>query len=350
LEELCSEVGPVKRASIIQSGGKSRGFGFVKFALAEDASRAVSQLHGSTFKSRPLKVELALKKGQKPAGLPPVSPSTTSSPTTTSKKRKAPVSDGKGPEEVAPYPAAEPVRRVPKPRKPKVVLLFNLAEGTTEKQLFKRVKKIRMPNSIRIEVCAFASLVDLLEISVLLLCSEAWTRLWWQEVDGQRVAVMSFTDPQWASEVRSKLDKHSLHGRELAARLLESDGAGLGKKRKPPRGREEPPQQQPEERVPAVAAALRTEAKKFARVIVRNLNFHATEKDLKVRPHAHPAPRPAALPRTRVTARLGSARLGPMVCASCARRQRCPLLGLSWRRPCRRSRWVGRPASGASAS
>lgn len=59
LQELFSDVGPVKKAFLVRKGGKDgahRGFGFVQFAVAEDAARAAAELHGAELAGRKLKV------------------------------------------------------------------------------------------------------------------------------------------------------------------------------------------------------------------------------------------------------------------------------------------------------
>ncbi|KAL4452269.1 hypothetical protein ABPG75_007931 [Micractinium tetrahymenae] len=65
LQEFFSEVGPVKKAFLVRKGGKDgahRGFGFVQFAVAEDAARAAAELHGAELAGRKLKVEGAVKR------------------------------------------------------------------------------------------------------------------------------------------------------------------------------------------------------------------------------------------------------------------------------------------------
>ncbi len=60
LQELFSDVGPVKKAFLVRKGGKDaahRGFGFVQFAVAEDAARAAAELHGRELAGRKLKVQ-----------------------------------------------------------------------------------------------------------------------------------------------------------------------------------------------------------------------------------------------------------------------------------------------------
>lgn len=66
LIELFQEIGPIKRGSITQKDGVSRGFGFIKFALEEDASAAIAQMNGRVFKGRKLIIETAVNKGQNP--------------------------------------------------------------------------------------------------------------------------------------------------------------------------------------------------------------------------------------------------------------------------------------------
>ncbi|CAM9840312.1 unnamed protein product, partial [Discosporangium mesarthrocarpum] len=70
---LGEECGPVKRIDLIksidQSGAKhSRGYGFVTFALEDDARKASECLNGKTVKGRALSCEVALKKGAKREG------------------------------------------------------------------------------------------------------------------------------------------------------------------------------------------------------------------------------------------------------------------------------------------
>ena len=57
LTERFSDVGPVKRAFLVRQGkdGPHRGFGFVQFALQEDAERAVAELQGVELGGRKLK-------------------------------------------------------------------------------------------------------------------------------------------------------------------------------------------------------------------------------------------------------------------------------------------------------
>lgn len=57
-----SDVGPVARAFLVKEGkdGPHKGYGFVQFALASDAERAVQQLNGGMLGGRKLKVRWLL--------------------------------------------------------------------------------------------------------------------------------------------------------------------------------------------------------------------------------------------------------------------------------------------------
>ena len=56
LEEHFSEAGPVRSAFVVKDRAtqQGRGFGFVTFALPEDAAQAVSTMGGSLFQGRRL--------------------------------------------------------------------------------------------------------------------------------------------------------------------------------------------------------------------------------------------------------------------------------------------------------
>ncbi|HEY7538669.1 MAG TPA: RNA-binding protein [Methylomirabilota bacterium] len=66
LREVFSQAGAVESATVVtdRETGRSRGFGFVEMATAEEAESAVKKLNGHEVDGRTLKVELA-----KPAGL-----------------------------------------------------------------------------------------------------------------------------------------------------------------------------------------------------------------------------------------------------------------------------------------
>ncbi|KAJ7543705.1 hypothetical protein O6H91_09G049400 [Diphasiastrum complanatum] len=64
LEELFSEVGPVKHCFTVKEKGSDqhRGFGFIQFAVAEDAQKAVESKNGLLLQGRKIKVELAKRR------------------------------------------------------------------------------------------------------------------------------------------------------------------------------------------------------------------------------------------------------------------------------------------------
>ena len=65
LREVFTQAGAVESATVVtdRETGRSRGFGFVEMATAEEAESAVKKFNGQELDGRTLKVELA-----KPAG------------------------------------------------------------------------------------------------------------------------------------------------------------------------------------------------------------------------------------------------------------------------------------------
>lgn len=61
LEQLFSGIGTVESASVVEDRetGRSRGFGFVEMASAEDGNKAISELDGTEFEGRQIKVNEA---------------------------------------------------------------------------------------------------------------------------------------------------------------------------------------------------------------------------------------------------------------------------------------------------
>ncbi len=61
LEEAFGAVGPVRKCFLVKSKteDKHKGYGYVQFALREDAASAVAQLHNSSLGGRKLKVGVA---------------------------------------------------------------------------------------------------------------------------------------------------------------------------------------------------------------------------------------------------------------------------------------------------
>lgn len=65
LRELFAQVGAVESAAVVmdRDTGRSRGFGFVEMATAEEADQAVKRFNGHELDGRQLKVELANSSG-----------------------------------------------------------------------------------------------------------------------------------------------------------------------------------------------------------------------------------------------------------------------------------------------
>ncbi|HVA80973.1 MAG TPA: hypothetical protein VNF29_08610 [Candidatus Binataceae bacterium] len=61
LRDAFAGVGEVERAEVVRDrfDGRSRGFGFVEMARAEDAAAAVADLNGAELAGRPMRVEAA---------------------------------------------------------------------------------------------------------------------------------------------------------------------------------------------------------------------------------------------------------------------------------------------------
>jgi RNA recognition motif-containing protein len=61
LREAFAAVGPVESATVVtdRDTGRSRGFGFVEMATAEDANTAVGRLNGTELDGRRINVEVA---------------------------------------------------------------------------------------------------------------------------------------------------------------------------------------------------------------------------------------------------------------------------------------------------
>ena len=68
LQELFSEAGVVSSVNLMMDKftGKSRGFAFVEFASPEEAKKAVEMFHGKEFQGRPLTVNIARPREDRP--------------------------------------------------------------------------------------------------------------------------------------------------------------------------------------------------------------------------------------------------------------------------------------------
>jgi RNA recognition motif-containing protein len=70
LEALFGQVGTVSVVEIIfdKFTGRSRGFGFITMSSAEEAQKAVEKFHGHQMEGRPLAVNIARPREERPAG------------------------------------------------------------------------------------------------------------------------------------------------------------------------------------------------------------------------------------------------------------------------------------------
>lgn len=66
LRRLFTDYGEVSSAQVIEDRdtGRSRGFGFVEMASAEDAQQAISEVDGSTVDGRQLTVNIARERSR----------------------------------------------------------------------------------------------------------------------------------------------------------------------------------------------------------------------------------------------------------------------------------------------
>lgn len=69
LQDHFSQAGVVTSVNLMldKMTGKSRGFAFVEFATAEEASKAVEQFHNQDFQGRALTVNIARPREERPA-------------------------------------------------------------------------------------------------------------------------------------------------------------------------------------------------------------------------------------------------------------------------------------------
>jgi cold-inducible RNA-binding protein len=70
LQTLFSQAGTVKSAQVIRdrASGRSKGFGFVEMASSEEAQSAITMFHGKDYSGRPLTVNLARPREDRPGG------------------------------------------------------------------------------------------------------------------------------------------------------------------------------------------------------------------------------------------------------------------------------------------
>ncbi|NJC97709.1 MAG: RNA-binding protein [Anaerolineales bacterium] len=70
LQTLFSQAGTVKSAQVIKDreSGRSKGFGFVEMSSPDEANAAINMFHGKDFNGRPLTVNLARPREDRPGG------------------------------------------------------------------------------------------------------------------------------------------------------------------------------------------------------------------------------------------------------------------------------------------
>jgi RNA recognition motif-containing protein len=70
LQSLFSQAGTVKSAQVIKDrqSGRSKGFGFVEMSSEEEAQSAITMFHGKDYSGRPLTVNIARPRDDRPGG------------------------------------------------------------------------------------------------------------------------------------------------------------------------------------------------------------------------------------------------------------------------------------------
>ena len=70
LQNLFAQAGTVKSAQVIKdrASGRSKGFGFVEMSSSDEAQSAITMFHGKDFSGRPLTVNLARPREERPGG------------------------------------------------------------------------------------------------------------------------------------------------------------------------------------------------------------------------------------------------------------------------------------------
>jgi RNA recognition motif-containing protein len=70
LQTLFSQAGTVKSAQVIRdrASGRSKGFGFVEMSSSDEAQSAITMFHGKDYSGRPLTVNLARPREDRPGG------------------------------------------------------------------------------------------------------------------------------------------------------------------------------------------------------------------------------------------------------------------------------------------
>ena len=70
LRELFAQFGQVSSASVIMDrvSGRSRGFGFIEMSDAAEAQKAIDEMNDKEVNGRPLKVNEAKERSERPSG------------------------------------------------------------------------------------------------------------------------------------------------------------------------------------------------------------------------------------------------------------------------------------------
>ena len=70
LREAFARYGPVDSAAVMtdRETGRSRGFGFVEMSSSEEAQSAITMFHGKDYSGRPLTVNIARPREDRPGG------------------------------------------------------------------------------------------------------------------------------------------------------------------------------------------------------------------------------------------------------------------------------------------
>ncbi len=70
LQNLFAAAGTVKSAQVIKDrqSGRSKGFGFVEMSSTEEAENAITMFHGKDYSGRPLTVNIARPREDRPGG------------------------------------------------------------------------------------------------------------------------------------------------------------------------------------------------------------------------------------------------------------------------------------------
>ncbi|KAJ3153341.1 RNA recognition motif-containing protein [Geranomyces michiganensis] len=151
LEEFFSDIGPVRSCFVVadrkaEKEGRNKGYGYVAYAMPDDAERALKELKKKKFmETRTLKMDYAVHKkvaeDRKANGLS-VTDAAGGAPARKPRPAPAAAADGSAP---APSPAARaPTPYVPyKPRalKQTTVQISGLPADVTQKQIYKKVRK-----------------------------------------------------------------------------------------------------------------------------------------------------------------------------------------------------------------